>query len=114
MFSAAALVGNGLMPILHGCVRCGTEAALAGTTRGSAVLKVQPPIWVSVMLKNPELLKAVPTRVNVAVPWERDWWCKTWNVSEAELRAAVSTVGASTPSVARHLGRRIPVGKPTP
>ncbi|MGE3966985.1 MAG: hypothetical protein AB7F08_02010 [Dongiaceae bacterium] len=34
-------------------------------------------------------------------------------MTEKELRAAIFAVGTSAPSVARHLGRRIPVGRPS-
>ncbi|MGD9743633.1 MAG: DUF3606 domain-containing protein [Dongiaceae bacterium] len=56
---------------------------------------------------------SIPVRINLTVSWERDWWCEIWNVTEKELRAAIFAVGTSAPSVARHLGRRIPVGRPS-
>lgn len=45
------------------------------------------------------------SRVNVNEAWERAWWCNKWNVTEAQLRAAVAVVGVSSAAVARHLGK---------
>jgi hypothetical protein len=44
------------------------------------------------------------SKVNVNERWEVDYWTRKWNVTEAQLRAAVE-VGTSAAAVARHLGK---------
>lgn len=48
-------------------------------------------------------------RVNVNESWEVDWWCGKWNITKAQLHAAVRAVGVMTKDVAKHLGKPYPV-----
>jgi Protein of unknown function (DUF3606) len=48
------------------------------------------------------------TRVNVHESWEVTWWTKQWNVTEAQLKAAVAKVGVMAHNVAAHLGKPKP------
>lgn len=43
--------------------------------------------------------------VNVNERWEVDYRTRKWNVTEAQLRAAVEAVGTSAAAVATHLGK---------
>ncbi|HEX7960421.1 MAG TPA: DUF3606 domain-containing protein [Terriglobales bacterium] len=45
------------------------------------------------------------SRINVHEAWELRWWTQELRVTEAQLRAAVNTVGISVSAVRRHLGR---------
>lgn len=45
-------------------------------------------------------------RINVHEQYEVDYWTRKWNVSPAQLRAAVSAVGPMVKDVARHLGKQ--------
>ena len=45
------------------------------------------------------------TRVNVNERYEVAYWTRKWNVSEEQLRAAVSRAGVSAEAVARALGK---------
>lgn len=47
-------------------------------------------------------------RVNVNEAWELEWWCKKWNVTPDQLRAAVRRVGVMTRDVASALGKPAP------
>jgi hypothetical protein len=44
-------------------------------------------------------------RINVNETWEVDWWCKRWNITPAELKVAVLSVGVMASDVAKHLGK---------
>jgi Protein of unknown function (DUF3606) len=44
-------------------------------------------------------------RVNVNEPWELTYWCKKFNCTEAQLRAAVKAVGPMVTEVQKHLGK---------
>lgn len=46
-----------------------------------------------------------PHTVNVGQAHEVRYWCDKWNVSEAQLRAAVQAVGPSATAVAKRLGK---------
>ena len=48
------------------------------------------------------------TRVNIHEAWEIEWWTKKWNVTAAQLKAAVTAVGVMAHNVARHLGKPMP------
>lgn len=43
------------------------------------------------------------SRINVNEEWERRYWTKELGCSEAQLRAAVSSVGSSAEAVRQHL-----------
>jgi hypothetical protein len=45
------------------------------------------------------------SKVNVNERWEVDYWTTKWNVTEAQLRAAVKAAGTSAAAVAKHLGK---------
>lgn len=47
------------------------------------------------------------SRVNIHEPWEVEYWCKKWGVSEAQLRAAHSAVGPSAAAIAGRLGKSV-------
>ena len=50
------------------------------------------------------------SKVNVHEDWEVRWWCSKWNVTKAQLVAAVNAVGTtSAKKVAEHLGKPYPV-----
>src|SRR4051812_1738973 len=49
------------------------------------------------------------SKVNVHEDWEVRWWCGKWNVTRAQLVAAVNAVGTSAKKVAEHLGKPYPV-----
>jgi hypothetical protein len=44
-------------------------------------------------------------KVNIHEPYEVNYWCKKWNVTKAQLEAAVKAVGTSKAAVAKHLGK---------
>jgi hypothetical protein len=46
------------------------------------------------------------TRVNVNESWELRYWCKEFNCTEAQLRAAVRAVGVMAKDVRAHLAKR--------
>jgi hypothetical protein len=48
-------------------------------------------------------------RANVHEPHEVKWWCEKWNITEAQLVAAVKAVGTGAKKVADHLGKPYPV-----
>jgi hypothetical protein len=43
------------------------------------------------------------SRVNVNESWEVRYWCKEFNCTETQLRAAVKAVGVSAAAVRTHL-----------
>ena len=45
-------------------------------------------------------------RVNVGEAWEREYWCKEFGCTEAQLRAAVNAVGVMTTNVRAYLAKR--------
>ena len=45
------------------------------------------------------------SKVNVHEDWEVRYWCSKWNVTKAQLVAAVNAVGVSAVAVAKHLGK---------
>jgi len=45
------------------------------------------------------------SRVNVNEDWEVRYWCDKWNVTKAQLIAAVKAVGVSATAVAKYLGK---------
>jgi hypothetical protein len=47
-----------------------------------------------------------PTKINVHVTWEVQYWTTKWGISRAQLEAAVRAVGTGTAAVARHLGKQ--------
>lgn len=47
------------------------------------------------------------TTIDTREPWDVAWWCRKWNVSPPQLKAAVKAVGPLTTDVARHLGKKI-------
>ena len=49
------------------------------------------------------------SKVNVHEAWEVTWWCSKWNITKAQLVAAVSAVGTGAKKVAEHLGKPYPV-----
>lgn len=44
-------------------------------------------------------------RVNVNETWELNYWCKKFNCTEVQLRAAVKAVGVMVIDVQRYLGK---------
>lgn len=44
------------------------------------------------------------SRVNVNEPWEVRYWCTKFKCTEAQLKAAVKTVGPMAAAVAKQLG----------
>lgn len=46
-----------------------------------------------------------PLTVNVGQAHEVRYWCGKWNVTEAQLKAAVLAVGTSAAAVAKKLGK---------
>jgi hypothetical protein len=48
-----------------------------------------------------------PTKINLSEKWERDYWTKKFNVSEQELKQAVSDAGSSlVTKVKEKLGKK--------
>jgi hypothetical protein len=48
-----------------------------------------------------------PTKINLSEKWERDYWTKKFNVSEQELKQAVSDAGGSlVTKVKEKLGKK--------
>lgn len=45
------------------------------------------------------------SKVNVNEDWEVSYWCSKWNVTKAQLIAAVKAVGVSSTAVAKYLGK---------
>ncbi len=44
------------------------------------------------------------TRINIHEPWEVEYWCRKFGVTEKTLKDAVAAVGTSTAKVKEHLG----------
>ncbi|MFT9291605.1 DUF3606 domain-containing protein [Gluconobacter oxydans] len=47
------------------------------------------------------------SKINIHEPYEVNWWTHKFNVSEAQLVAAVKAVGVSAAAVAKHLGKTL-------
>ena len=46
-------------------------------------------------------------RISMLEPYEVNWWTDKFDVSRAQLQAAVNAVGHSAAAVARHLGKSL-------
>ena len=46
------------------------------------------------------------SRVSVSEAWEREYWCRHFGCTEAQLRAAVTAVGPMADKVKAHLAKR--------
>jgi Protein of unknown function (DUF3606) len=47
------------------------------------------------------------TRINIHEPYEVAFWAMKWNVTEKQLKAAVSQVGPMVMDVAKALGQKV-------
>ncbi len=46
-----------------------------------------------------------PTKININEKWELEYWTKTLNVTQDQLRKAVQAVGVLVINVKKHLGK---------
>lgn len=47
------------------------------------------------------------SKINIHEPYEVNWWTDKFNVTKAQLVAAVNSVGVSAAAVAKHLGKTL-------
>lgn len=52
-----------------------------------------------------------PNVVNLAEPWTRAYWARTFEVPVERLEAAVAAIGTDPETVAAHLGRPWPIAE---